>query len=248
MPGRRLALVAIGAGLAAGGSATAWALDDESRSPWRVFKVASLTWTVTDAVELDGPEGSQCQTPVKLVGKSSPFYVGTPAVRKPHIGSPSGWIRFAKTARPLLLRGSSVPAWDLKLRIPASMTLTIGATTCDPPADIGSCAGTFRSRGGVIGAIMWIGTVGHQGMDWSHKIAAPQPLPPQSCGPFLGRDLFGYFFSGLYHPVGGGAFEHPGGPRVVPLPRSQLRAGKPFATHQRAAAVTADATFVPVRP
>jgi hypothetical protein len=235
--------ILVGAGLAVGGSTAAWGLDDKNRPPWRVFKVTSLTWTVSEDAVTDD---ESCRTPVRLVGKSSPFYVGTPPVARPHL---KGWVRFAKTAGPLFFHGSRVPSWDLRLRVPATMTLTIGATTCDPPANLGSCAGTYRSRGGVIGAISWHGRVRSfpAEFNWSHKITAPQPLPPQSCGRYIGEQVFGYFYSGLYHPVGGGAFENPGGPKNALLPRSRLLAGKPFATHLLAP-VAARATFAPVHP
>jgi hypothetical protein len=233
--------ILVGAGLAVGGSTAAWGLDDKNRPPWRVFKVTSLTWTVSEDAVTDD---ESCRTPVRLVGKSSPFYVGTPPVARPHL---KGWVRFAKTAGPLFFHGSRVPSWDLRLRVPATMTLTIGATTCDPPANLGSCAGTYRSRRShrrhllARARAQFPGCVQLVAQD--HRSAA---VAATECGRYIGEQVFGYFYSGLYTPSAA-ARSRTRGSEERALPRSRLLAGKPFATHLLAP-VAARATFAPVHP
>ena len=60
---RRVVPILVGAGLAVGGSTAAWGLDDKNRPPWRVFKVTSLTWTVSEDAVTDD---ESCRTPVRL--------------------------------------------------------------------------------------------------------------------------------------------------------------------------------------
>lgn len=218
--------------------------EGKPRPPWRVYKVAPLTWSVTRVVELTS-EGETCRTPASLTALSNPFYVGTPATKRvTNFG-----VRTARTRAEI--RYGKRAKWPFT--VPARMTLTVGETTCDGSPFVGSCAGTYHSVGGVIGYVYWSPTedrrAGPSELTWSHKIASADHRPPMTCGPDLGEAVYELFFGGRYHPVGGGVFR---GGKEVPLERARLVAGKRFRTHAQGEGDTdrtsTSATFTPVRP
>jgi hypothetical protein len=235
------ALAAAVIGCAAAFGAASDNTDGANRPPWRIYKVAT-TWSVSETVVTQLPSGQECRTAASLVGSGSPFYVGTPATKR----ITSFGVRFAKIASGL--------AYGKRRRnfvVPAQMTLTVGRTVCDEDANGGSCAGTYNSRGGILGFVKWFAkeTAGERsGMNWSHKIASADHRPPQSCGQAVGEPVYELFFGGFYKPVSGGAYSDAKG---VPLSRKQLIAGKRFTSSLQGQGDTrfqkTKATFTPVR-
>ena len=112
-------------------------LEGAGKPPWRVYKVAPLTWTESLRVESPLPDETQCRTQALLTGHGSPFYAGTPATKK----MTSFGVRIAKTRERPRLREARAVA----VHVPARMTLTVGETTCESGAEAGSCAGTYHS-------------------------------------------------------------------------------------------------------
>lgn len=212
------ALIGCAAALGAASDET----EGASRPPWRVYKVAPLTWSVSKNVITSLPGGITCHTPASLTASSGPFYAGTPATKK----VTTFRVRIAKT-RSVFAYGRRVK-WPFV--VPARMTLTVGKTTCDNGVDGGSCAGTYHSRGGIIGYVYWeesqLRNIPSK-MTWSHKIDVADHRPPMSCGPDVGEPVYELFFAGLYAPQGGGAFKHG---MDVPLRRSRLLPGRRFTT------------------
>jgi hypothetical protein len=233
-------------GCAAAFGAASDETEGAGRPPWRVYKVAPVTWSVSKNVVSSLRDGTDCRTPASLTARSSPFYAGTPATKK----VTSFRVRISKT-RSALAYGRRAK-WPFV--VPAQMTLTVGPTTCDSGADGGSCEGTYHSRGGILGYVTWEESQLRDRpsqMVWSHKIDMADHRPPMSCGQDVGGAVYGLFFGGIYHPVGGGAFE---GSKDVPLQRSRLVLGKRF-TSSRTRTFEGDdentiirtkATFTPV--
>ena len=219
--------------------------DGAGKAPWRVYKVSPLTWSVTRNIETNF-EDFNCHTPASLTARSDPFYVGTPATARVS-GYTEKSVRFGKAANKL--------AYGRPFVVPARMTLIVGQTTCDNNGQAGSCAGTYHSRGGVIGYVHW-GVSQNRNvpsqMSWSHKIASADHRPPMSCGQAIGEPVYGLFFGGAYHPVAGGhAFSDA---KYVPLLRKSLVAGRRFTTSRTntdpvtgAVEGRSRATFKPVR-
>jgi hypothetical protein len=241
--GRTLLATAL-AGCAAALGAASDDTDGASRPPWRVYKVAPLTWSVSTKTESQLPDGTECRTPASLTGHSNPFYVGTPATKR----ITSFGVRTAKTRASLAYGKRS----EWRFTVPARMTLTVGETTCTGGANGGLCAGTYHSIGGVIGYVQWLPTedpkAGPSGLVWSHKIAVADHRPPMSCGPDVGEPVYELFFGGRYNPGGGGTFQALKG---VPLQRTKLVAGGRFTRSTTGIGdVTVQhtsATFTPVR-
>jgi hypothetical protein len=218
--------------------------DGAGRPPWRVYKVAPLTWTDANNFETQLPNGTVCHTRATLTASSDPFFVGTPATKK----ITSFNVRAART-RNAFVYGKRAK-WPFL--VPARMTLVVGENMCDGPGDPGSCAGTYHSVGGVLGYIQWFGAEHPgevSGLDWSHKIDAADKRPPMTCGPTIGEPVYEVFFGGRYLPGGGGTLSRGKG---VPLSRKRLVAGHRFTSTRSGEGdvqtLVTRATFTPVRP
>jgi hypothetical protein len=234
-------LTAVLIGCAAAFGAASDDTNGANRPPWRVYKVMT-TWSVTETVVTQLPSGAECRTPASLTGSGGPFFVGTPATKR----ITSFGVRFAKTAS-----GLGYGKRRRRFVVPAQMTLTVGQTNCDENEYGGSCAGTYHSRGGILGFVEWFAAerVGERsGMTWSHKIDYTDHRPPMSCGPVVGEPVYELFFGGFYKPVGGGARSDA---KSVPLTRKRLVAGGRFTRSLRGEGDTRSqqtrATFTPVR-
>ncbi len=239
---RFLTLTAALVGCAAAFGAASDDIEGASRPTWRIYKVTTM-WSVSETVVTELPDGQECRTAASLTGSGSPFYVGTPATKK----LTSYGVSFAKTAGAL-----GYGKHRRRFVVAAQMTLTVGKTVCDGGANLGSCAGTYHSRGGILGYVTWFGAEHPgevSGMDWSHKIASPDHRPPPSCGQDVGEPVYELFFGGFpYKPAGGGAYSDVKG---VPLSRKRLVAGGRFTSSRRGEGDTRSqqtkATFVPLR-